>query len=827
MYAISVPRRATARVIAVVAALLLSLVAAVLVAPSAQAVTDTGEGGIFIPATGRVLDTANNVGYSTPMTGGAWRTVKIAGLAGIPADGSAGAVSVVATVADMPGAGQLVGRPNAQTPNTLMTIYGGGGLGTTSNSAILALNVDGSIQVQTETKARLILDVQGYYTSSKAGTTAGGLVTVPGTRIADSRSGLGVAKAQLKSGDTATVQVSGIAGVPKGASAVVVNLIAINTTASNGFLTPFAAGSSRPQNSLNYGVGNVPTSITAQVPLSADGKMSIYNQSSTADLAIDVQGYFTANFKTGSMFTPGTGRIYDSRTGTNTIVGNGETRSIQVAGGHVPAVGTGLTAVVVTLTAVHAANSSGSATVWAEGATRPGTTSINYTPNSIRSNTITVPVSASGKISLSNLGDPTHYVLDVQGWYGSAKSPTITCDAPYAMGSWTTAIPALDTLINCSVTAAASSVSGAELVVTNSDGLTSAVPLSADGPTDVYAPITPSAGNHFVSASIMLGTQTLAAAIRYNFWLGDWTAKELLPTPPVGMAVHDGLLLRVDVADFDELPADAYVDYLVATDPQLVNTVTEPSSRRDGAMIAAGELAPGTYYWQATVSGNNPLTGVPTTKVTPVWSFTVDPAVPEAVPEPMGYGGDPDAAPRMAAANPDTAAGDNPDDWSIFLDGEELAGPDMSTMLSAPGCASGDKSTKNIRTFSRKSWSNFTGTSAYLQCGLGSYVQANARGGDWGWRHIAGKHGADWNRMITTYPQAAAGSNVTSWDGLAKAAIDRALRFSSGTTYQASSGNYSFSSIMEIRRKGALIRSYTVVVWVKGSDKTIRTAYYY
>jgi len=188
-----------------------------------------------------------------------------------------------------------------------MTIYAGGGLGNTSNSAILALNSDGTIQVQTETKARLILDVQGYYTSNKDGTTAGGLVTVPGARIADTRSGLGVAKAQLKSGDTTTVQVTGTAGVPKGASAVVVNLIAINTSTVNGFLTPYAAGTTRPKNSLNYGSGNVPTSITAQVPLSADGKMTVYNQSSTVDLVVDVQGYFTAAGNTGAMFTPGTG----------------------------------------------------------------------------------------------------------------------------------------------------------------------------------------------------------------------------------------------------------------------------------------------------------------------------------------------------------------------------------------------------------------------------------------------------------------------------------------------------------------------------------------
>ncbi|WP_152970202.1 hypothetical protein [Frigoribacterium sp. RIT-PI-h] len=524
MQFVSDSRRATARLVAVVAAVLLALVASVLVAPGAQAMTDTGDGGVFVPTTGRILDTANNIGYNTPMTAGEWRTIKVAGLAGVPADGSAGAVSVIATVAEMPGQGQLTGRPNAQTPSTLMTIYAGGGLGNTSNSAILALNSDGTIQVQTETKARLILDVQGYYTSNKDGTTAGGLVTVPGARIADTRSGLGVAKAQLKSGDTTTVQVTGTAGVPKGASAVVVNLIAINTSTVNGFLTPYAAGTTRPKNSLNYGSGNVPTSITAQVPLSADGKMTVYNQSSTVDLVVDVQGYFTAAGNTGAMFTPGTGRLYDTRTGSNTIIGNGETRSIQAAGGHTPAAGSGITAVVITLTALHAANSSGGATVWAEGAARPGTTSINFTPNSIRSNTITVPVSASGKINLNNVGDPTHYVLDVQGWYADPLAPTISCPA-YSRGSWSTSLPSQPASCTVSVK---SGIGGAQLSVLVDGQEQNRISVGDNGAATLSATVPPQAGWHKITAYLLSADEAIWSTSAYEFGFFDRVPSALL-----------------------------------------------------------------------------------------------------------------------------------------------------------------------------------------------------------------------------------------------------------------------------------------------------------
>lgn len=521
MQSFIISSRAAARVGALAVITILVMFASLLVVPSAQALNDTGDGGIFIPTTGRILDTANNIGFNTPMTAKEWRTIKVAGLAGIPTDGSAGAVSVVATVADITSQGQLTGRPNADTPSTLMTIYGGGGLGTTSNSAILALNNDGTIQVQTETKTRLVLDVQGYYTANVSGTAAGGFVPVGGKRIADTRSGLGTPQAALKSGDSVDIQVTGTAGVPAGASAVVVNLIAINTTTTNGFLTPYATGTTRPKNSLNYGASttNVPTSVTAQVPLSAGGKMTVYNQSSVANLVVDVQGYFTAAGKTGNMFTPGTGRIIDTRTSGNTIVGSNETRSIQIAGkGGVPVVGSGLTAVVLTLTALHAADSAGNVTIWAEGASRPNTTSLNYTPNSIRSNTITVPVAANGKISLNNVGDPTHYILDVQGWYADPIAPKVSCPAAYAAGSWTNSLPSSPVL--CNVDSPAALSSDAMLFVLVDGEAVAETDLSATSSLRTTVPVQAKAGWHTVDAIILQNDGT-SSSESFSFGLND------------------------------------------------------------------------------------------------------------------------------------------------------------------------------------------------------------------------------------------------------------------------------------------------------------------
>jgi hypothetical protein len=291
-----------------------------------------------------------------------------------------------------------------------------------------------------ETSARVILDVQGYYTANTDGTAAGGFVPVAGKRFVDTRSGLGAPKATIAPGESVDIQVAGTNDVPVGASGAVVNLIAINSTSSDGNLTPYATGSTKPQNSLHYTPSST-TSIQAQVALSADGKMTIANSSSTINLAIDLQGYFTAAGQTGAVFTPGTGRAYDSRATGNTILAKNETRSIQIAGtAGVPVMGSGITAVVLTLVVAHG-GSDGRAAVWADGAAKPDTTSINFQADEIRTNTVTVPLGANGKISLNNVADATNYVIDVQGWYSTITPAKITCGS-VAAGAWLRSIPA-------------------------------------------------------------------------------------------------------------------------------------------------------------------------------------------------------------------------------------------------------------------------------------------------------------------------------------------------------------------------------------------------
>ncbi|MBT2501227.1 M43 family zinc metalloprotease [Curtobacterium sp. ISL-83] len=598
----------------------MALIASLLAAVPAQALNDTGTGGVFVPSTGRILDTAKGIGgYSTPMEAGTYRSIKVAGLAGLPDDGSVGAVSLNATVGASTGYGTLIGRPDANSGRSTMLIYNGVSGEYTSNTATVAVGADGTIQVMTETSARLILDVQGYYTANTDGIAAGGFVPVA-RRIVDTRSGTGAAQAAIAPGKSIDVQIAGTNGVPTGASGAVVNLIAVNSTAADGYLTPFAAGATKPANSLHYAPSET-TSIQAQVPLSADGKVTIANASTTTNLLVDLQGYFTAAGKGGAAFTPAYGRAYDSRATGNTALAENETRSIQIAGtAGVPAMGSGISAVVLTLVVAHG-GSNGYADAWAEGTTKPNTTAINFQINEIQTNTITVPLGANGKISLRNAAKATNYVVDVQGWYSNPLLPTVTCPTPYAAGAWVTALP--EDEINCTVKVAPADSSNSNVDL-YADGVYTAVTRSDTSSSTKTVTLQPEGGSHTITV-VATGSDGADLRTAYEFGLGDWTKSNINPAPENAATTSLTPELSITSAT-DQIPSDALIDYTIRSADGTV--VAESGDTTGEWAVPADVLAAKTQYsWNAVVTA--PSGGASTDSVitTPTWTLTADPNV--------------------------------------------------------------------------------------------------------------------------------------------------------------------------------------------------------
>ncbi|WP_148286074.1 hypothetical protein, partial [Curtobacterium sp. B8] len=602
--------------------------------PPAQALNDTGTGGVFVPATGRILDTKTGTGgFSTPMEAGTYRTIKVTGVAGLPTDGSVGALSLNATVGSSSGAGTLFGRPDANSGRTTMLIYNGVSGQYTSNSATIAVGSDGTIQVMTETSARLILDVQGYYTTNTDGTAAGGFVPVA-KRIVDTRSGLGATKATIAPGGSVDVQITGSNGIPSGASGVVVNLLAINSTSSDGYLTPYATGGTRPQNALHY-APSVTTAMQAQVPLSSDGKITVANGSSTVNLVIDLQGYFTAAGTNGAVFTPSYGRAYDSRASGNTALAKSETRSIQIAGqAGVPVMGSGITAVTLTLIVSHP-SSAGYAQVYADGATNPGTTAINFQADDIRTNTITVPLGANGKIALRNVADASNYIVDVQGWYTNPQAPTISCPSPYAAGSWATTVPSAD--ITCTVITPAEQSSNQQLTVNLDGDLDSLNDLSETGATSTSVTVPAQGGVHTIAVEVDDARGTSIATNAYSFGLGDWSSKTLTPTPADGAEADTAGSLSV-APDNDAFGPDAQFDYVITNGAATNDPVADSGWITGAFQIPATALTPGTtYYWTVTVRGTSGGSTTVKTETSPTWSFIASTAPTAAISCPAPY----------------------------------------------------------------------------------------------------------------------------------------------------------------------------------------------
>ncbi len=231
---------------------------------------------------------------------------------------------------------------------------------------------------------------------------------------------------------TLTVQVSGNAGVPSGATGVVVNVTVTGPT-SNGYLTVWPDGAPQPlASNLNFSAGETIANLV-QVELGTNGALDIYNSNGTADVLVDVEGYFTTSAADAYNALAAPARIADTRCAASPTpsfcaaekiptanaalgtIGPKGTISIQVTGvGGVPA--SGPTAVVLNVTAT-GTSSPGYLTVWPDGTPQPTASNLNWPAGTTIPNRVVVPVGSGGKIDIFNAAGSTNVIVDVGGYY--------------------------------------------------------------------------------------------------------------------------------------------------------------------------------------------------------------------------------------------------------------------------------------------------------------------------------------------------------------------------------------------------------------------------
>jgi outer membrane protein assembly factor BamB len=277
-------------------------------------------------------------------------------------------------------------------------------------------------------------------------------------RICDTRPPPEIATNQCDSGgngtlgsghETLTAQITG-AQVPAGALAVVANITAINHGGSPTYVTAFPAGGTVPQASnINLAGVSVEANL-AIVQLSSGGAISLFNAVGSADVIVDVEGYFAAptGASAGGFHSIPPLRICDSRGGAGNpwacATATGST-SAPLSGGHwrrlvlsglpggvplsTPDIPTnGAAAAVFNLTATAGTAPTFLSVAVPNGSdacptSAPSFSNLNPTPGISLPNRVISNLGPNQDICLYSAVGSINFIIDVDGWFGTASAP--------------------------------------------------------------------------------------------------------------------------------------------------------------------------------------------------------------------------------------------------------------------------------------------------------------------------------------------------------------------------------------------------------------------
>ena len=282
---------------------------------------------------------------------------------------------------------------------------------------IQIFNNSGSVDV--------IADVVGWYDN---GSTPGGgdlYHPLPPKRILETRppNQLQYTSSWGNQVDRAVQVTGGATTVPANATAVVLNVTAVNPTTGSD-LRIYPTGTSRPNaSSLNFVAGEViPNLVIAQV--GTGGNIQIFNEAGNVDVIADVVGYFTPAASGGGPYHPLTpSRVLESRTAFGSALqyfspwGQQVDRPVQITGTSVPGnVPPNATAVVLNVTAVGPSTGS-DLRVYPSGQARPNASNLNFVGGETVPNLVIVGIGTGGKIQIFNETGNVDVVADVVGYF--------------------------------------------------------------------------------------------------------------------------------------------------------------------------------------------------------------------------------------------------------------------------------------------------------------------------------------------------------------------------------------------------------------------------
>lgn len=366
----------------------------------------------FVPLSPfRVLDTRNGTGgvLQRALFANESIRVPIAGVGQVPGTGAVAVVANVTSVdATQPGffavyPGSTM-RPGTSNLNT-------GPGRPTPNLVLMGIGTDGCIEVlNSHGQSHCIVDVFGYFTSASGDR----FTPVTPARLFDTRTGVGIRPGKLTHASPVDIQVAGFAGVPAGASAVVINLT-VAEPESPGWMRLTPTGQSAADTSnVNFFAGDVvPNLVICKVGVG--GQVTLDGVGSGAHVIGDVFGYFGPSGSQLRAVPPR--RLLDTREGVGAPrapVTPGASLRLAVAGrAQVPM---NATAAVLNVTATNVAGPS-FVTVWPTGSEQPRTSNLNIVGGQTIANLVICRLGNGGALELASPIASCDLIADVLGYF--------------------------------------------------------------------------------------------------------------------------------------------------------------------------------------------------------------------------------------------------------------------------------------------------------------------------------------------------------------------------------------------------------------------------
>jgi hypothetical protein len=255
----------------------------------APASAGSGQGS-YVPLTpARITDTRSGSGFpnagSTLGPNGSLN-IQVGGVGGVPSTGAAAAVLNV-TVTNTTSASYLTAYPQGAGRPLASNLNWKAGT-TVANRVVVPLSSTGMITLYNYAgDANVVVDVNGYFV---AGTTApanaGFYEPLTPVRILDTRQTSG----PIGAGESPPLAVSGVHGIPSNALAIASNVTATDTTSSS-YFTVYPGGTMPIASDVNWSAGQTVPNCTLAT-LSQSGSLEIYNHQGSADVIVDVFGFF-------------------------------------------------------------------------------------------------------------------------------------------------------------------------------------------------------------------------------------------------------------------------------------------------------------------------------------------------------------------------------------------------------------------------------------------------------------------------------------------------------------------------------------------------------